>query len=306
MSPASSNPESTDRAGRGLRCRLVLVTALGEADGSRAAAAAVACEAAEVEGSALLIDLGGPAPRPTLIAARAAIELEERMTAGLGARPAAARGQFCQLSLPADRQGIKTAARAAELAGKGPVVIHLPHVLLGSAIEVVRKNLVPSAVLLRADLATDRSAVSRCVRALMAMGFDVVVLKKRLDWVAERRALFGGAQPEHGLPARLTRRLLHPPAAAEPGDAAAAKRPIVTVRGGVAEPVQGDVLVVDFDTTTMIDVEAIDLDLAIMRENRELSVQAGGPLWLLEEIEETIAALSELHRSCGQSRGGSR
>lgn len=305
MAPASSNPESTDRAGRGPGCRPVLVTAVGGADGSRAAAAAVACEAAEVEGSALLIDLGGPAPPPTLIAARAATELEERMRGGFGA-VVAARGKFCQLSLPADRQGIETAARAAELAGKCPVVIHLPHSLLGSAIEAARKNLAPPGVLLRADLATDRSAVSRCVRALRAMGLDPVVLKERLDWVTERRALFGGTQPEHGLPARLTRRLLHPAASADSGGAAALKRPIVTVRGGVAEPVQGDVLVVDFDTTTLVDIEALDLDLTVLRERRELAVEGGAPLWLVEEIEETIAALSELKRSCGETRGGAR
>src|ERR1043165_5539585 len=67
----------------------------------------------------------------------------------------------------------------------------------------------PSGVLLRADPVEDRPLAALAVRDLVARDFAVAVLKQRLGWVAERRALFGALPPGSpgGLPQRLVRRL---------------------------------------------------------------------------------------------------
>ena len=59
---------------------LVLVTAVGDAEGSRGAAAALACAGADADRATLLVDVGGRAQRPTLLASSAANQLEERLT----------------------------------------------------------------------------------------------------------------------------------------------------------------------------------------------------------------------------------
>ncbi|HWT90802.1 MAG TPA: hypothetical protein VN179_06770, partial [Solirubrobacterales bacterium] len=65
-------------------------------------------------------------------------------------------------------------------------------------------------VLLRADLRSDRALVALTVRDLIERELSVGVLKRRLNWDAERRALFGVLPPGSpgGLPERLVRRLL--------------------------------------------------------------------------------------------------
>jgi hypothetical protein len=67
----------------------------------------------------------------------------------------------------------------------------------------------PSGVLLRAELRRDRALVALTARGLIAEGLAVAVLKRRLGWVAERRALFGALQPEAGggIPRLITRQL---------------------------------------------------------------------------------------------------
>jgi hypothetical protein len=52
-----------------------------------------------------------------------------------------------------------------------------------------------SGVLLRADLRDDRALVGLTVRDLLDRGIPASVLKQRLSWVAERRALFGVLPP---------------------------------------------------------------------------------------------------------------
>jgi hypothetical protein len=88
-------------------------------------------------------------------------------------------------------------------------VVHLPPGLLQEALER-EGGLRPSAVLLRADLDRDRALVGLLVRDLLSRGLAVAVLKSRLAWVSERRALFGAlpAGSSGGLPRRLARRLL--------------------------------------------------------------------------------------------------
>lgn len=185
----------------------VLVTAVGEAEGSRSAAAALACATADLDVAPLLIDVGGGVPRPTLIASAAAQQLESRLQAHLEDAKAAARGQVCHLAVPAETDGLETAAAAATAARESGVVIHLPPDLLQPMLAEPAFQV--SAVLLRADLSADRALVALTVRDLIDAGLGAAVLKRRLSWVAERRALFGilPAGAPGGLPERLVRQL---------------------------------------------------------------------------------------------------
>jgi hypothetical protein len=186
----------------------VLVAAVGEAEGSRPAAAALACAGAEVDVAALLVEVGGGAPRPTLIASAAAQELEDRLTVHLPQGKVAARGQVCHLAVSADAEGLEAASAAATVARGATAVVHLPPELFQPVIDG-ESSLRPSAALLRADLRCDRALVALTVRDLIQRGVPGAVLKHRLGWVAERRALFGilPAGSPGGLPERLVRRL---------------------------------------------------------------------------------------------------
>jgi len=185
----------------------VLVAAVGGAEGSRGAAAALACAGADVDLAPLLVDVGGRSPRPTLIATAAARRLEERVRAHLPEVQVAARGQVCQLGVAAEPEGLDLASAAATLAREAGVVVHLPSELLHEVL--AGPDWSPSGVLLRADLGADRALVALAVRDLLGRGVRAAVLKRRLAWVAERRALFGvlPSGVPGGLPKRLVRRL---------------------------------------------------------------------------------------------------
>jgi hypothetical protein len=193
------------------RGRVIVVSAVGEADGSCGAAAALACARADVDTATLLVDAGGRTPRPTLIASAAAQKLEERLAAHLPAHRVAARGQVCHLAVPDEIEGLEAAAAAATVARDGLTVLHVPPRLLQPTL--ASPTLRPSGVLLRANLRDDRPLVGLVVRDLLDSGLAVAVLKRRLNWVAERRALFGvlPAGGSGGLPERLVRRLCGPP-----------------------------------------------------------------------------------------------
>src|SRR5262245_42276913 len=96
---------------------IVLVTRVGAASDSRAAAAALACAASEPDRAALLIDLeDGRPPRPGLIATAAARRLEERLVAHLPEAGVASRGLICRLQLPPDESGVERIGAALPLA----------------------------------------------------------------------------------------------------------------------------------------------------------------------------------------------
>jgi len=187
----------------------VLVTAVGGAEGARAAAAALASAGADIERAALLVDVGARLPRPTLLAAAAAQRLEERLAAQLPQARVAARGQVCHLAVPASAAGLETAATAVTVARGALAVLHLPPRLLQPALAGAA-GLAPTGVLLRADLAADRPLLSLLVRDLLGRRLAVAVLKHRLNWIAERRALFGALPPDAGvgLPKAVLRQLL--------------------------------------------------------------------------------------------------
>ncbi len=188
---------------------LVLVTAVGEAEGSRGAAAALACAGADSHQATLLIDVGGKAPRPTLLASRAASQLEERLTVQLPGARVAARGQVCHLAAAADVESFEVVSTAATIARDSPVVIHLPPTLVQALLgQGLGARL--TAAMLRADIASDRALLALVSNDFQQRGIAVGVLKRRLGWVAERRALFGALAPEAagGLPGSILSRLL--------------------------------------------------------------------------------------------------
>jgi hypothetical protein len=186
----------------------VLVTAVGAAEGARPAAAALACAGADVDRAALLVDFGGHPPRPTLLTSVAARKLEERLAAHLPSVRVAARGQLCQVAVPAGIAGLEAGLAAVTVARGALAALHVPaeqvRPLLGEGLETRL-----SGVLLRADLTSDRALLALVVGDLLDRDLDVGVLKQRLPWVAERRALFGALAPESagGLPSYLVRRL---------------------------------------------------------------------------------------------------
>lgn len=186
----------------------VVVTWVGAAAGSAAAAAALACADAEPDRAALLVDLGGKRPRPTLVASAAARELEERLTVHLPEAAVASRGRICNLALSADPIGVEQIAGAMAIARDSACVLHLPPALLQSLL--AGDGIRPRSVLLRADLDRDRALTALAVADLHSKGFRVGVLKRPLGWLASRRALAGALPPDSGdsLPRRLVDRLL--------------------------------------------------------------------------------------------------
>lgn len=200
----SSSPENPLQDGP-----TVLVAAVGEAEGARGAAAALACAGASIDEPALFVDVGGRPPRPALLASTSAQRLEERLRRHLPDLRASARGQVCQLAVAARTEGLDAASAAMTVARGSVAVLHVPSDLLQPAIGG-EFGLRPSAVLLRADLAQDRPLVALAVRGLLAQDLAVAVQKQRLSWVAERRALFGAlpAGVAGGLPERLVKRVL--------------------------------------------------------------------------------------------------
>ncbi len=191
-----------------MKGRVILVTAVGTAEGSRAAAAALACAGSEPDRPGLLIDVGGRPPRPTLVASSGARELEERLAVHLPELRAASRGGTCHLAVPGDPEALERLPAALPLVRDAVAALHVPPALFQDVLQV--SGIEPSAVLLCADLATDRPLLALTVRDLRERGLTVRVLKQPLAWVPARRALFGVLPPEAagGLPARLRKTLL--------------------------------------------------------------------------------------------------
>ena len=187
---------------------VVLVTAVGAASGSKAAAAALACAGSEPDRPGLLIDVGGRAPRPTLVASAGARELEERLAIHLPRVRAASRGQTCHLAVADEPEAFESVRAALPLVRDSVAVVHLPPARLQDAL--THPGVRSTAALLRADLGQDRALTALSARDLIARGLRVKVLKQALGWVPARRALFGvlplGAPG--GLPAHVLHFLL--------------------------------------------------------------------------------------------------
>jgi hypothetical protein len=175
---------------------VILVTAVGEASGSKAAAAALACAGSEPDRAGLLIDVGGRAPRPTLVSSAGAREMEERLTAHLPQLRAASRGQTCHLAVDDDREAFGSVRAALQLARESVAVVHLAPARLRGALG--ETGIHASGALLCADLDADRALTALAVRDLLRRDLRVKVLKRPLAWVPARRALFGFPPPAAG------------------------------------------------------------------------------------------------------------
>jgi hypothetical protein len=188
--------------------RMVVVAAVGAAEGSKSAAAALACAGSEPDRPGLLIDLGGRPPRPTLVASAGARELEERLARHLPQLHAASRGNTCHLAVPVDDSSFEGIRAALPLVRNSVAVVHLPPAFLQPIL--AEASFCPAAVLLRADLPADRSLTALAVGDLVGRDLLVRVLKRPLPWVSARRALFGVLPPSAaaGLPAHLRKSLL--------------------------------------------------------------------------------------------------
>src|SRR5680860_368098 len=188
---------------------VVLVTRVGDATGSRAAAAALACAASEPDRAALLIELdGGRAPRPSLIATAGARELEERLAAHMPEAALASKGSICCLKLADPRGGGKIAA-ALPLVRESAGIVHLPARLLRAVL--ADPGIGSTAALLRADLGKERALTALAVRDLMTHGLRVAVLKRPPAWLAAQAALLGAAPVGRSVLApRLVTRLVGP------------------------------------------------------------------------------------------------
>jgi hypothetical protein len=173
--------------------RVVLVTAVGNASGSKAAAAALACAGSDPDRPGLLIDVGGPPPRPALVASASARELEERLALHLPDARVASRGQTCHLAIAGDAAACVGIRAALPLARDSVTAIHLPPELLRPVVADIGLEL--TAVMLRADLVTDPALTALVAAELIAAGLIVRVQKRPLAWVPERRALFGVLPP---------------------------------------------------------------------------------------------------------------
>ncbi len=186
--------------------QLIVSTWLGDAAGSLEAAAALTVVAAQAggpgESAALLIELGDGGPcKPTILASAPARGIEKELS-GAGA---AARGRICHLRLQPDREGLEGAATAiAALSDRPLCLLHAPPYLLRRLLEC--PALAPRGAVLRANLATDRSLAALTVGDLCARGIRSRIVKRRLGWLAGRRALAG--LPPGDNAERLARRLL--------------------------------------------------------------------------------------------------
>ena len=184
----------------------VLVSRVGEADGSRAIAAALACAGSDPDRAALLLELtDGRAPRPALVASAAARALEERLAAHLPEAAVASRGALCHLALPVTREALDRVPAALALVRDSLGVVLVPPGLLQAATEP--PGLRAGAVVLRADLGCDRALTALIARDLIARGVTLAVAKRPLAWVPSRLALFGAlpAGASGGLPPRMLR-----------------------------------------------------------------------------------------------------
>jgi hypothetical protein len=173
--------------------RTVLVTTVGAATGAKAAAAALACAGSEPDGAGLLIDVGGRRPRPTLVASSGARALEERLVAHLPHLGAASRGQTCHLAVPDDAGAAENVAAALPLVRDSIAALHVPPALLQQLLAI--SGIEPRAVVLRADLESDRALTALAARELIGRRVRVKVLRQPLAWVPARRALFGVLPP---------------------------------------------------------------------------------------------------------------
>jgi transglycosylase-like protein with SLT domain/D-alanyl-D-alanine carboxypeptidase-like protein/putative Flp pilus-assembly TadE/G-like protein len=171
---------------------VVIATAVGDAGGGAALAAAVGVVRAVASGRAALV--ADFAPRegrlgPTLLASTEARRLEELLRER-GLEAAAARGHLCSLQMKDEAASLDALAAAlASATGASAVLVHLRPGLWQAALD--HPAIAPRAGLLRAELPADRPLTALAVRDLWQRGVRVRVVARPLGRIASRRALAG-------------------------------------------------------------------------------------------------------------------
>jgi hypothetical protein len=150
---------------------VVIVTAVGAAGGSRAAAAALACAGSESDRPGLLIDIGSRPPRPTLVASSGARELEERLTVHLPELRVASRGGTCHLAVPEDGESLERLPAVLSLVRETVAVLHVPPAAFQDVLRIRGAEL--NGVLLCAGLDSDRALTALVVRELQQRSLPV-------------------------------------------------------------------------------------------------------------------------------------
>ncbi|HEY8467070.1 MAG TPA: transglycosylase SLT domain-containing protein [Solirubrobacterales bacterium] len=216
---------------------LVLATSLGDAPGGPALAAALAFALAR-DGSAIWARPGAEAPRPTLLASRAARELEARLReAGW---QAAARGAICELRLP-DDEPAEALARARADCGGAALVAWLGERDWRAAVE--HHELAADGALIRAERDRDRALTALLAIELRARRISPHVVMAAPGAVGTRRAL-AGIDPGGPLARRAERiaarirgpkrgRALRPRAAEPVGEAGQALPAVLAAAGAI-------------------------------------------------------------------------
>ncbi|HVX32586.1 MAG TPA: hypothetical protein VHA80_05535 [Solirubrobacterales bacterium] len=183
---------------------VVLVSAIGRAEGGRAAAAALACAGVGAARSPLLLDVGGCRPRPTLLASAAAKRIEDRLAAALPGAAVGARGGVCHAAVRTDPAGIASLGAALDLLPRTAIVVHCEQEGLRSLMGAPVASRIAAALIL-SEPGIGRALAAPLLFELLDRGLAVALMARRQDWVAERRAMFGAlpAGEVEGLPPAL-------------------------------------------------------------------------------------------------------
>jgi hypothetical protein len=187
-----SEPDHAARTAEGDAGRrpVIAATELGAAGGGLAIAAGVGVVLAEERSGVLLAEVGADRGRtPTVLASRAARELEERLREREFDQ-VAARGRLCWLGLPAADDPLGRAAVALDaVPSHAFALVHVPPSLWLAALD--DPALRPRAALLRADLPAERATAALAAIELRERGLTVRIASRPLGLVASRRVLAG-------------------------------------------------------------------------------------------------------------------
>jgi Transglycosylase SLT domain/D-alanyl-D-alanine carboxypeptidase len=166
---------------------LVLVTGTEQAAGAAELTLALAAALSRPDAAALVCELGGSLPKPSLLASPAARDLAAALVGAEDPEPAVSRGHVVVTALPPEPVSLARLERLR--AGcPGSVVARLPAGLWPEAIEAHQRV---DACVLRADLPRDRSLAALWVRAVRERGFLARVVTRQLGRLAARRARAG-------------------------------------------------------------------------------------------------------------------
>lgn len=159
---------------------LVLATALPGAAPVTPAAAALARALADEGAAAAVVEAGGRPRKPTLLASRAARELERRLGAG-----AAARGAACWLRA----DDLPAAVADCREAGAGAIVAVCEPAVWRSLLDEPPGEI--AGALIAAALPAQRPLAALLARELAGRGLTVAITGRPAGLVASRRALAG-------------------------------------------------------------------------------------------------------------------